>query len=390
MSKYQKLPKSFKRVFFLLFLIIFIIIGIVILLNPNQNNQNIVSLAATTNCSVSATQLTVTTQEQSLLDLVNTYRSQHGLGQLIMDPVLKQASAWLSYDMATHNSLSHIDSLGRTPEVRLSNCGYTVSVGYAEAIAAGPSDATSIASAWENDPAHEAILLTPQYNIAGIDMETSATGSAYWTMEFGLNTGSADAATPSGTNLTTVTPATSVSPTLLVPSGTPEPETSDMLINAQVEIYGIGISGNPNPVHKTRQVTATIVGPGAQVITTGTAYLTYNGSNYFTGVIHLGKMTQGAYFIELASANTLQALVKPEFQNLVVNQVNTLPPVTLYQGDMNGGNVINITDYNYVLPCFQSITTCPYASDLDFNDDGVVDVRDYNLFLQSFQTQYGD
>jgi uncharacterized protein YkwD len=397
MLKSQKLPKSYIRILIQIFLIIFIIIGIVIVFNHTDNN-NLVSVAATTNCSVSATQLTVTSQEQSLLNQVNTYRTQHGLSQLTMDPVLKEAAAWLSSDMAAHISLSHIDSLNRSPETRLTNCGYTVSVGYAEAIADGPTDPTSISTAWESDPAHEAIMLTPQYNIAGVDMETDAAGSGYWTMEFGLNSGAANSvsvtATPSATATPTIaptaSPAPSVSPTLIVPTGTPEPETSDMLINAQVEIYGVGKTGNPNPKHKTRQVIATIIGPGAQVITTGTAYLTYDGSNYFTGVIHLGKMSQGAYFIKLISPFTLQALVKPEFQNLKVNQTNNLSPVTLYQGDMNGDNVINIADYNLVLPCFQSLATCQNVSELDYNDDGVVDVRDYNLFLQSFQNQYGD
>jgi len=163
-----------------------------------------------------------------------------------------------------------------------------------------------------------------------------------------------------------------------------------MQIAVKVRINGIGSDGNPAPVHQTRKVTALIYGVSNQVVTTGTAFLTYDGSNYFTGTIHLGKLSQGPYFVKLAGDFTLQVLAKPEFQNLLINQINTIPPVTLYQGDMNGDNILDINDYNLVLPCFQSIPTCANVNIIDFNDDGLTNVKDYNLLLNSFEVLHGN
>jgi hypothetical protein len=49
---------------------------------------------------------------------------------------------------------------------------------------------------------------------------------------------------------------------------------------------------------------------------------------------------------------------------------------------MNDDNVLNRSDYNLALSCFQT-NTC--RNDLvDFNDDGMINILDYNLLLQSF------
>ena len=93
--------------------------------------------------------------------------------------------------------------------------------------------------------------------------------------------------------------------------------------------------------------------------------------------------------IKLVGDNTLQVLARPEFQTLQIGQTNVIPPVTLYQGDMDGNNVLDINDYNLALPCFQD-KLCPNANLIDFNDDGRADVRDYNLMLQSFETLHGN
>ncbi len=175
-----------------------------------------------------------------------------------------------------------------------------------------------------------------------------------------------------------------------VPTETPAPVTADMQLVVKVKVNGIGQQGNTNPKHLTRKVTVFVYAAGDEPVTTGNGYLTYDKSNYFTGVIHLGRLNQGAYFIKVVGENTLQVLAKPEFQNLNVNQVNVLPPVTLYKGDMNGDNVLDINDYNLVLPCFQHIQLCENASIIDFNDDGITNVADYNLLLQSFEIVHGN
>ncbi len=82
-------------------------------------------------------------------------------------------------------------------------------------------------------------------------------------------------------------------------------------------------------------------------------------------------------------------MVKPQFQNLNSESPNTLPTVTLAQGDLNGDNVIDISDYNLALPCFQD-KKCQTKDNFDVNDDGRTDVLDYNLLLSAFRKYAGD
>lgn len=367
--------------------------GVFFVVDQSQNQENPDTLAAATNCAVSQQQLEIKTEEQQLLDLINSYRQVEGINQLTWDTTLKQTATWLSLDMLTHNTLSHTDSLGRTADIRLSNCGYDISKGYGETIAEGSTSANLIFNAWQSNSADNQILLNSNYTAAGIDMEENSSGtSVFWTMDLGANSSSTTPpVTVSGTTgpPTTVTNAPSPSSALsTAPSATPEPVAADMLISVSVKINGIGQGGNIFPKHLTRKVTAYVYGVGTTPVTTGTGYLTYDGSNYFTGTIHLGELAQGVYLIKLGSDNTLQVIAKPEFQNLLIGKTNVIPAVTLYQGDLNGDNVLDINDYNIALPCFQddNCTDLP----IDFNDDGVINVIDYNLFLQSFEVLHGD
>jgi uncharacterized protein YkwD len=414
-------------------LLSFLTLGVFITVFQTQETQNISSNAATTNCTVSSSKLTVKSQEQILFGEINQYRVQHSVDHLIWNNTLKQSSAWQSADMLTHNNLSHTDSLGRTPDIRLKNCGYDINNGYGENIANGSTDPNSVFNAWKNDPPHNTILLNPRYNIAAIDMETS-NGKTFWTMDLGT---SSPITTPvptvpqnAPTLILKITPTITIAPTKIIvptvtkvpatpvvtsaisvspspsdtpstsdepvtspsPDPTPAPVGADMQISVQVQIHGIGQGGNNSPKHLTRKVTAIVFGAqqANQAVTTGTGFLSYDGSNYFSGLIHLGKLSEGAYFIKLVSDNTLQVLAKPEFQTLKIGKVTAVPPVTLYQGDMNGDNVLDINDYNLILPCFQSLTTCPSVNVIDFNDDGKTDAADYNLLLQSYEVLHGN
>jgi uncharacterized protein YkwD len=423
---HNKLLASHYHIFIPMLILFFLTAGILITVSETQQIEEISSQASATNCTIPATGFTTKTAEQTLLIDINSYRQQNKINPLTLDSTLKQSSEWLSLDMAAHTTLSHVDSLNRAPDIRLSNCGYSVNNGYGENIAEGSKDPTVVFNAWKNDPPHSQILLDPRYTITGISVETSANGTAFWTMDLGVGpanfnpsvTSSPNVPTPTvipvpssaGTTTTPGTPDATISPTSsttvspdISPSVSPSPSlnpdfptpttgplTADMQIAVSVKIFGIGQDGNPNPKHRTRKIVASVYDVSNQLVTTGTGFLNYDGSNYFTGVIHLGKMSEGAYFVKLVGDNTLQVLAKPEFQNLKVNQVNTIPTVTLYQGDMNNDNILDINDYNAVLPCFQSIPVCADTSQIDFNDDGVVDVRDYNLFLNSFEMLHGD
>src|SRR5437879_4593442 len=99
--------------------------------------------AALTNCNVA--DLAIDGEEQGFLDLINAYRAQNSAGALTMSVNLNRAASWMAMDMATKNYFSHTDSLGRTFDVRISNCGGVPS---AENIAAGVQTAQDAFNTW--------------------------------------------------------------------------------------------------------------------------------------------------------------------------------------------------------------------------------------------------
>jgi len=392
---------------FVLFIFMLFLLGTVVLLvNQTSVQQNKNSLASGGDCTVTTAQMQTKPQEQSLFDAINTYRVSKGLAKLTWSTALKKPAEWLSADMLKFKNLNHTDSLGRIPSARLVDCGYT-NQNYGENIALGPPSAQETLTAWENSPPHNAIMLGPTYTHGAVAMETDTTGQiAYWTLDVGIASTSPTGttiitATPSGT----LTPTVSVTPTIssLTPttdpnaSQTPEiptptigPFTADMQILAQVKISGIGKAGNIYPKRLTRRVKAFIFATdGTTVVANGTGYLVYDKEDLFTGVIHLGKLTQGVYYVKFVSDYTLASMAQPEFQLLKINTVNPIPPVILYQGDINSDNILALDDYNKALACFQQ-KICDTKEELDFNDDGITDITDYNILLHSFGQARGN
>ena len=78
--------------------------------------------SALTNCTVS--DMSVDSEEQAFLGLINSYRSQNGLGALSTSTNLNRSSTWLAADMGAKSYFSHTDSLGRSPSTRAQNCDY--------------------------------------------------------------------------------------------------------------------------------------------------------------------------------------------------------------------------------------------------------------------------
>ena len=59
--------------------------------------------------------VTLDSEEAAFVTLINAYRVQNGLSQLLVSITLTESSKWLSQDMATKNYFDHTDSLGRDP-----------------------------------------------------------------------------------------------------------------------------------------------------------------------------------------------------------------------------------------------------------------------------------
>ena len=394
---------SKKHIIILFFSLFMLMGGLILTLNQAQSPQNQRSMAAG-DCTVNETQLQIKQQEQTLFDLINAYRTENSLSVLSWSASLKRPAGWLSSDMASKKYLSHTDSVGRLPEVRLPDCGFPLSTYYGENIANGAPSAREILDVWKASPPHNQILLGANFTQGAVAMELDNAGVAYWTLDVGgtFNTNPTTTINPTSGSNPTAGVTIGLSPTVAMPTDLPNPtrgskaptptlgpEGVDVQLSVRVKISGIGKDGNVTPKNLTRKIYAAIYGLEEVPVTTGNAFLTYDGQDYFSGTIRLGKLTQGVYLVKLSSDNSLQTLARPEFQTLMIDRVNEVPAVMLYPGDMNRDNVLDLKDYNTVLPCFQN-KKCDTATVIDFNDDSATDVKDYNLFLRSFSQQPGN
>ncbi len=377
----------------------FLFLVIVLLLSALQLNH-ITKISAQTNCTVSSSLLAQTSSEQTLLGLINTYRQQNNLPALTWSAGLKKPAAWLSDDMSSHSTFSHTDSLGRSSDVRITQCGYTWT-SYAENIYMGSSDPQVVFNAWKNSSTHNTNMLRSTVREAGI-----ASVNSYWTLDLGASNAVAPttpvvttnptitpSVTPSVTQPTTTPSITPTVTTTVTPTATPTPgiitNPTDTKVDVSIRVNGVGAIGNKSPKHLTRLVAIGIYDQNNKQVLVGNGFLKYDGRDLFRGVIHLGQLANDIYMIKVASNYTLISLVVPQFQNLTSETVNVIPVAQLTQGDLNTNNVIDINDYNLALPCFQN-KNCQTKDTIDFNDDGKADVIDYNLLLSAFRQYEGD
>lgn len=143
--------------------------------------------AQTAPCPVSSSDLAIDTEEQHLLDLVNTYRANNGRSPLTMDTAVTRAATWFSRDMATFNyfPLDHVDRNGRNIPTRFTWCGVAYNA-WRENIYAGSPDASVVFEAWRNSAVHNTNMLATDVTLAGVARSFNA-GTQYgwyWVMDF--------------------------------------------------------------------------------------------------------------------------------------------------------------------------------------------------------------
>ncbi|HWC09701.1 MAG TPA: CAP domain-containing protein, partial [Acidimicrobiales bacterium] len=187
---------------------------------------------ALTNCTVSAADLAVDSEEAQLLDLINAYRVANGRNPLLMDPGLTRAAAWFSRDMATFDYFpaNHVDRLGRDIPTRLTQCDVTYS-SWGENIAAGNPTAEATFEQWRTSPTHNTIMLTAGFTHAGIGraFDVSSTFDWYWTLDVASgipSTTSTSTTSTTSTSTTTTLPPTTTSTSTTTPLPPPPPSTS--------------------------------------------------------------------------------------------------------------------------------------------------------------------
>lgn len=200
--------------------------------------------SALTNCDV--THDGNDSEELAFLSLINSYRTQNGLGTLTISTNLNRGSAWMTEDLATNSYFAHTDSLGRSAYQRAIDCGYPSGAG--ENLAAGGAwnSAQAAFTAWQNSPGHNANMLGQYYKQIGIARFYQA-GSQYgwyWATTFGTTDdgsgggGAGDGGSGGGEPTNTPFPPTSTplpanTPTPALPTATPTsmPPTSTPTMN---------------------------------------------------------------------------------------------------------------------------------------------------------------
>ncbi len=389
MNKYMQLKDKSHLLF--PFFSFFLLIGAIVLVSfQNQTRQSINSKAASNvvNCEVPGSDLTISTNEQSLLTLVNEYRSQNNAGPLAFNDLLNRAASWMSNDLAAGNRQGHTDSLGRSIAPRFKDCGYTAYQNIGENLFYGSSSPQEAISWWKNSPSHNETMLNPIFTEVGI-----AEKGGKYTMDFGRP-------------LQVVDPSITLEPSLSVTgvpnasvSATPTPEVRPTVdpqqpatkVKVSIEFNGIGRAGNSSPINLSRQVALQVLDLENKEVTTAVAFLTYNQQKgFFAGDVNLGKIANGTYYMKVFSEFTLISLVLPQFQVLDYTKTLELPTVLLYPGDFDQDNALTIDDYTLALACFQDAVCSAEEKAVDLNDDGIADIKDYNLLLDSYNSLSGD
>lgn len=152
--------------------------------------------AASANGSCNVSDASLDGEEQAFLRLVNDYRAKNGAPALSLDSALTRAATWMANDLAARSGFGHTDSAGRSPWVRMPDCGVAAPGG--ENLAAGTnySSAQTALNAWINSPSHREVMLDAKFATIGIArvFREGSTYGWYWVTDFGYGGTPAEAA----------------------------------------------------------------------------------------------------------------------------------------------------------------------------------------------------
>ncbi len=351
------------------------------------------------NCTVSESEVAITPNEREMFNLINNYRQQNGLSPLSLSQGLSKAAAWLSHDMASRGDLNnHIDSLGRAPQQRVPDCGYSSYV--AENIVYNSrTDPNSTFVKWQQSSGHNANMLASDARTIGV-AEWRVGGISYWTTDFGATSdGNWDGGNPGDTGPTnppTATPTTtlnpSVTPTISI---TPSPVPGQTkILSLSIKIAGVGIDGskgeNTTPIRPAQPLALELIDIDGNLVKSTSGTVNYDPvSGLFKGDVALENVESGLYKIKIRMFNGIWKAathsVNDDITNIPLTQVTT--------GDIFGfDNVLDIQDYNALIACIKKDPWC--QEDLqkgsDLNIDGKIEEKDLNILLSGFANRMGD
>ncbi|WP_407312708.1 CAP domain-containing protein [Desulfosporosinus sp. SB140] len=127
-------------------------------------------------------EVTLTTGQQHMLDLINQERSKAGVGTLKIDPQLQKMAQTKSDEMVAKNYFSHTSPTYGDPF----NMMKTFGINYTSAgeNIAGDSSVDAAHQALMNDPPHKANILNASFNYIGIGITSSPTYGYVFVQDF--------------------------------------------------------------------------------------------------------------------------------------------------------------------------------------------------------------
>lgn len=123
------------------------------------------------NLGTDVSTLTMTSDEETIFNLVNQARTASGLSELKLDKEMLRVARIKSQDMVDNNYFSHTSPVYGTPFQMLKNFG--ISYTSAGENIAGNSTAKAAFEAWMNSSGHKANILGNNYSYTGIGVVTS-------------------------------------------------------------------------------------------------------------------------------------------------------------------------------------------------------------------------
>jgi len=104
--------------------------------------------------------------EMAMIDAINQERLAAGLAPYLVSAEISKAAAWMAEDVSTTGNFAHVDSEGRWPNQRGSDC---IGVSLGETLAAGSfGGPAGVVAAWMASPGHRDAILNSWYGFVGV------------------------------------------------------------------------------------------------------------------------------------------------------------------------------------------------------------------------------
>lgn len=121
--------------------------------------------------SVNTNQVSLTSDEQEVFNLINAQRTKNGLSSLKIDYEVQKVARIKAQDMVDNNYFSHTSPTYGSPFDMLKS--FKVSYKTAGENIAGNANNSAAVNAWMNSSGHKANILNSNYNYTGIGVVTS-------------------------------------------------------------------------------------------------------------------------------------------------------------------------------------------------------------------------